>query len=252
MMALGHTLLGSAIGLATVGVVQATGDHETAVQAAWVLTWAGCSLGPDLDAHGTTVSRMWGPITDGFRPRIWGKRRKLVPGITDLVGAICGGHRRGSHSVLGTIVVLAMVWLASLFVVGTAIVVAILTGLGICAVCLWLPGKQAIEKNWPANVAISALAAYAAYRVGWTLPGWVPWAMAGGTAAHILGDMLTKTGCPLNWPREKTRVSLLPMRAGGPAERWIAVPLLVTLNVLLLAYLAGYDPIGRLWLALTA
>jgi membrane-bound metal-dependent hydrolase YbcI (DUF457 family) len=160
--------------------------------------------------------------------------------MTDLVSVFCGGHRRGSHSILGVIAVFWLAWVATNSAIGTAVVVAIATGLALAAAGLWIPGKQPTEW-WPINLGISALVAVTAYQQAWTLPGWLPWAIAGGAAAHIIGDMLTVTGCPLGWPisahHPNTRITPWPFKAGGPYERWVAVPLLVTLNIVLLAYL---------------
>lgn len=247
MMAPGHALSGLAAGLGTVAVV---GDRPTVEQAAWVLLWAGMALGPDLDAQGTTVTRMWGPVSGGLRVKFWkhGKRRTIVPGVTDVLGVLVGGHRQGSHSVVGLLAVLFAVWVASWWAVGTAIVVGFGVGLMLAAVGVIIPGKQPSE-YWPVNLTLSILAGVAAYQNAFTLPGWVPFAMAGGAGVHILGDMITKQGCPLGWPIQKKRTSLLPLLANGFVCCWLITPLLAVVCFVQLATMAGYDPVGSVWTA---
>lgn len=244
MMALQHTLLGTALGIASSPVLESAPAEQ---RVAWVAVWGAFALWPDLDHTQSTVSRMWGPITGGYRARVWGRRRRLAPGLTDVIGWVSGGHRKGTHSVLAIAVMLAAVWLASWSRVGTVMVVVFGTGL-VVAAGLVLAGRSP-RRYVAVNVAASGFAGWAAWTNHWVLPNWVPWAMAGGVAAHILGDMLTKEGCPLNWPWSSTpsNVSLMPVEAGGPFERWIYRPVLVVANALPLAYMAGFHPIGAVW-----
>lgn len=245
-MATGHALSGVALGLYSLPLCP---DQSPQGQVVWVALVTGLILGPDWDAPGTTVARMWGPISGGLKVRFWrrGRRWKIAPGIVDLIGAITGGHRGGTHSIVGVIAVLVLVWLASLTSIGTGIVVAIGVGLALAVFGL-LPGKQPGEW-WPVNVLISFGAGYMAYRQGWELPSYLPWPMALGWAGHIVGDMLTVQGCNLSWPLEGKRVSLLPIRAGGPTERFVLRPVFVVLIVQAVGVMLGYDPLGSLWFA---
>ena len=249
-MAPGHVASGVASGIATSIVVA---DQDLRTRVAWVAVWTGFVLLPDWDSSGTKVARMWGPVSGGLRVRFWrgGRRHRLVPGITDIVGTVCGGHRRGSHSVLGLLAVLVSAWVASWFPVGTGILMAVCTGLVLAAIGTIIPGKDPGD-IWPINLAVSVLVGWGAWANDWTVPGWLPWAMFGGAAVHILGDMITVQGCPLGWPTGTHRVSLLPLRANGFVCRMVFTPLFWLLSVIQLAYLAGYDPLGSLWLAMTA
>lgn len=250
MMAPGHVASGVASGIATSVVVAHQGLR---IQAAWVAIWTGFVLLPDWDSPNTKVARMWGPVSGGIRVRLWrrGKRRKLVPGITDLVAALCGGHRQGSHSVLGLLVVLAGIWVATWSQVGTAVVAFVCAGLVLAAIGTVIPGRDPGD-IWQVNLAVSVFVGWAAYTQAWTLPGWLPLAAAGGAAVHVLGDMITVQGCPLSWPTGKHRVSLLPLRANGFTCCYVLTPLFWVATVLQLAYLAGYHPIGAAWVALTS
>ncbi|WP_020577335.1 metal-dependent hydrolase [Actinopolymorpha alba] len=248
MLALGHTLSGAAAGLATLPVLEGRSVGE---KAAWVAVWAGCALLPDLDAQGTKVTRMWGPLTGGVHVKFWrgGRRHRIVPGITDIVGTVAGGHRRGTHSVLGLLAVLVLVWVASWSRVGTGIVLAVCIGLGLAAAAVVLPGRQP-QDYWPVNLGVSVLGAAVLVERGTTLPGWLAFAMAGGAAVHILGDMITVQGCPLGWPTGTHRVSLLPLRADGFVCRCVITPLLGVWCFVIAADLAGYDPLGAFFTAL--
>lgn len=194
---------------------------------------------------------MWGPVTGGVRVRFWrgGRRRRIAPGITDIVGTIAGGHRRGTHSVLGLIVVLVAVWVASWSELGTKAVLAVCIGLGLAAVAVVLPGGQP-QDFWPVNFGVSVVGGHVLVDHGVTLPGWLAFAMAGGAFVHILGDMITVQGCPLGWPTGTHRVSVLPLRANGFVCRCVITPICGVWCFVILANLAGYDPLGRVWLAL--
>ncbi len=77
----------------------------------------------------------------------------------------------------------------------------------------------------------------------WTGYGleFVPLAAVLGAGTHILGDMLTRCGCPLAWPVTMREFHLLPrpMRftTGKLAEHVIVTPLLLAA----FAFLAWHD-----------
>lgn len=48
-------------------------------------------------------------------------------------------------------------------------------------------------------------------------------ALAGGYAAHLAADMLTKTGIPLLWPLYRSRVRLIGVTTGGWFDRGLAL-----------------------------
>lgn len=245
MMGLSHVLTGTAVGL---GVSLAPGlrDLPPESRAALVSTCGGFAVVPDLDHPNSSISRFWGPVSGGVRARIWGRRRRVLWGITDVVCAVSGGHRRGTHTVDGMAVFLFGVWVASWTRPTTAFVLGLVTGISYAAFCIlmgWAVRKHAIE-----NLALSGFVAWASYTQGWRIPWWLVAAMALGILAHIGGDMLTVGKCPLSWWDTKTKIGLGWFVTNGPFERWVMRPLvLIPANALPLLYLIGYHPIGAAW-----
>ena len=78
----------------------------------------------------------------------------------------------------------------------------------------------------------------------------VPWAIAAGTATHLLGDMLTNQGIPIAWPLSRQHVRLLPeplaFTTGTRPERWVVAPLLLVALVWLVGVVEKILPAGRL------
>lgn len=73
------------------------------------------------------------------------------------------------------------------------------------------------------------------------------WAVLVGTTAHVLGDLLTREGCPLLWPVSRSRHRLMTLTTHGLAERLLIGPALALVAVLLLIHQAGGPP--ELWAA---
>lgn len=242
-MGVGHVFSGLAVGVATLPLLGH--DPDPVHQAVWVSAVTGASILPDLDSGQSRAGGMWGPLTQGVRVRVWRKRRTLVPGVSTIIGTIAGGHRRGTHSVLGLLAVLTLTWVGSLTRIGTGIVLAFVIGLGLEAAGALVPGKQWVEW-WPGNLLASAAGAVGLVQAGVHLPLWLPLAMALGAAVHILGDMITVQGCPLSWPTGTKRISLLPLRAGGLTERFVLIPLFGVVTFVLLAQRAGFDPMSAI------
>ena len=89
-------------------------------------------------------------------------------------------------------------------------------------------------------LALLAAAAAVYWHLGLSL---VPPCIALGALAHIAGDELTHSGCPVWYPFSREDHHLLPhaMRftTGKAAESWIVAPLLLAGLALLLAHDAG-------------
>ena len=89
--------------LDTYGIVPAT--PVTIV--AGTLAAAGAALLPDLDHEHATVAQSLGFVTRS---------------LTKIVSKISGGHRNGTHSLLGAVLFTALSWQASVSPVATAII----------------------------------------------------------------------------------------------------------------------------------
>ena len=205
---LGHThaLSGLVAGTAA-GLVLHAGTSGTADLA--VLA-AGFAVVPDLDKCGATVSRSYGFLTEMFA---W------------VIGRVSGGHRHGTHSIVGVGVFTGLAWLACTFdrdIAGRA-------GLGVILAIGFASGLRALRL---AGHLADVLAIAGAVAVCWT--GWhlalIPVAAAAGTAIHILGDMLTVEGCPLAWPLSDRHMRILPyplaFTTGTWREHFVVTPLL--------------------------
>jgi membrane-bound metal-dependent hydrolase YbcI (DUF457 family) len=182
----------------------------------WIAAAGGFAMLPDLDHRGSTVSDMWGPVTD-------------VP--SGIVGKLTGGHRWGTHDAvlaplaLGGLAILAAdTYWASLLLMSLAI------GLALHALHFVIPGTT--ETTIVGNVALSWAGAW------WLLehspqPTWLPWAVALGVLTHIAGDALTTAGVPLPvlWLLRRTRIAFSPMRTGTVFEKAVLVPLFLAATV---------------------
>lgn len=209
MMGRSHALSGVVAGLAAGSLVLHEAPGPLALLAGLTAAYA---LAPDLDACGSTEARSYGFVTYALA---W------------CVRAVSGGHRHGTHSLLGVAAFTGAAWLACAFRHGwpgrIALGVILAAGLAAAADAL-RPGPATFEGA--AGIAAAAAMVWTGY--GLAL---VPVAAALGCATHLAGDMLTLHGCPLAWPLSERDFHLLPPRlrisTGKMAERWIVSPLLL-------------------------
>jgi hypothetical protein len=211
-----HALSGLAVGAAVLPWAPVEG---TVAQVAWVSAVGGFAMLPDLDQRGSTISRMWGPLTD-------------VP--SGVVGAVSGGHRWGTHdAVLGPAVLGLLAYAAAWSPWSSLLVLALAIGLALRALHVVVPGRA--ENTVIGNLVLS-------WGGAWLLlqhspsPAWLPWAVAVGVLAHIAGDFLTKEGVPvpLFWLARRSRIAPVHLRTGALVERAVLVPLFSVLAVALL------------------
>lgn len=201
MMGRSHLATGLLASVSTVVVV-----HPAPLAAGvLVAVGTGAALLPDLDHHSGTLARTYGPITG------WTAR---------LVAWLSGGHRHGTHSLIGIAVfslpcaVLAGPLRHTAWSIPAALVVLLSLGglVRLLAIPGWLddlaPVPLVIGLVWFTTVDLSM----------------VPVAVAVGCAAHIAGDMLTPQGCPLLWPVSKARSGLPIMTTNGTFERYAVIP----------------------------
>lgn len=203
---------------------------------------AGAGVLPDIDEPGSTIARTFGFLTGAFA---W------------IVHTLSGGHRKGTHSLLG---------------------IALLT-VGAFAAGQWQAGVPHHSFSWhlvPAGLVLALLfsAGFRALRIGGhfgdalglALAGFVLWqgwdldlvtidgrrlallgvSAAVGMLAHVAGDMCTHDGCPLLYPVSRHEFGLLPeavrITTNKLAEHWVVTPLLL----LALAWLAWRDTPGTI------
>jgi hypothetical protein len=206
-----HALSGLAAGAATLPWAPVDG---VVAQVAWVAAAGGFAMLPDLDHSGSTVSDMWGPVTD-------------VP--SGAVGRLAGGHRWGTHDALLAPVAFGAVALAAANLYWSSLVVmALAIGLALRALHFVIPGRA--ENTVVGNLGLS-------FGGAWLLlsntaqPTWLPWAVALGVLTHIAGDLITRQGVPLPlvWLLKRKRVALTPMRTGTTLEKSVLAPLFLGL-----------------------
>jgi membrane-bound metal-dependent hydrolase YbcI (DUF457 family) len=164
---------------------------------------------PDLDHHSATPARAF-----GFASR----------GLAWLIGKVSGGHRHATHSLLGLAGFTAAAWWATHHRGWPLIVLlTVLGGMAVRAL-----GPRPRDRRWRLDYADVAGLVHAG-GLGWVAYQLVtsgmdlrvvPWAVAVGTAAHIVGDMLTKQGCPLLWPLP-FRFRVASITTDSWVERWL-------------------------------
>jgi membrane-bound metal-dependent hydrolase YbcI (DUF457 family) len=208
-----HALSGLAAGAATLPWAPV---HGTVSQVAWVAAAGGFAMLPDLDHSGSTVSDMWGPITD-------------VP--SGAIGRLAQGHRWGTHdALLGPLAFGALAVAAAGAFWSSLLLLALAIGLALRALNFVIPGRA--ENTVVGNLILS-------WGAAWLLldhspgPGWLPWAVALGCLTHIAGDAITTAGIPvpLVWIVHRSRLKLLPIRTGATTEKIVLVPLFLAVTI---------------------
>lgn len=155
---------------------------------------AGAALVPDADHHNATIAHSLpslGPIPS--------PTKALAVGI----GSISGGHRHGTHSIVGTLAFGFVAALANLAIFPSERFGSINVGGGLVALLLIAFAAKALKLSRGGWLSTWGLAAVGASAVTLFAPaewGWLPLAMIVGVVVHILGDMLTVGGCPIFFP----------------------------------------------------
>jgi len=220
---------GLAVGAATLPIAPVTG---VAHQLAWVAAVGGFALLPDLDQgglhwrgamprmSGSTVARMWGPVTT-----------TLASGIS----VLARGHRNGTHDiVLAPLVLGLLASLAGQHVWSSVLVMALGVGLALQACHVVIPGR--VERTVVGNLVISFAAAWWLTSTGDVALTWLPWAVVAGVVTHVVGDWLTVGGIPVpfTWfDGQPRRVAAGLFRTGAGVEGFMAGVFAATAVVLL-------------------
>jgi membrane-bound metal-dependent hydrolase YbcI (DUF457 family) len=201
--------------------------------AAGVVLTAGAGVLPDIDHPDSTISRSFGFLTEWFN---W------------VVDRISGGHRRGTHSLLGIAVFTAGAYGAGLFQLSGPKAIAAghvtfswhIVPAALILALLYSAALRALRIGGHYGDLLGIAGALATCFTGadltqLTVGSWhVPLlavATALGCAAHIAGDELTHGGCPLLWPASMHEFHLLPrplqITTAKFAETMVVFPLLV-------------------------
>jgi membrane-bound metal-dependent hydrolase YbcI (DUF457 family) len=208
-----HALSGLAAGAATLPWAPVEG---AVAQTAWIAAVGGMAMLPDLDHSGSTVSDMWGPVTD-------------VP--SGAVGRLAQGHRWGTHDALLAPVAFGALALAAANAFWSSLLLmALAIGLALRALHFVIPGRA--ENTVVGNLALS-------WGGAWLLldsmpqPAWLPWAVALGVLTHIAGDAITTQGVPvpLVWLVKRCRLRLTPLRTGTVLEKAVLAPAFVVVTL---------------------
>jgi membrane-bound metal-dependent hydrolase YbcI (DUF457 family) len=229
MMGRDHALSGAVAFAALAPELHVTAAHL----AAGVVLAAGAGVLPDIDHPDSTISRSFGFLTEWFA---W------------VVDRISGGHRHGTHSLIGIAVFTAGAWGSGLYqlsepkamlsghlgfswhIVPATLVLALLYSSALRALHigghfgdLLGIGAALVTCFTGADVAQLTVAS-------WHIP-LLAVVVALGCAAHIAGDELTHGGCPLFWPVSLHEFHLLPrplqITTAKLCETWVIFPLLV-------------------------
>lgn len=214
MMGRSHALSGAMAWAALTCAAPLVGVHPRwPAIAAGLLSTAGGALLPDSDHPEASISWTFGRISRTF---------------TRLVHRISGGHRHATHSLAFAAVVPLIVWLGD-ELPGRVFPLALLF-------VLFAFGLRALH-------LARSLAPLGAFLitivVGVTMRGdlgWLPWSVAVGILAHLVGDCLTKEGCPLLWPRPRHWMLPLIRRTGNRVETMLVAPACMLATVALLAF----------------
>lgn len=198
MMGYSHSVSAAAAWLALneTGIIIIENPTTLAVT---TLAAAGAGMLPDIDHHNGTIANSIPPISR------W---------VARLVAGISGGHRKGTHSLIGLAFFWALAFGANqLTYAGVPLLALVLAGFsgGLALRTFKAPG------GWAGALAVMAGTIYTdSFAI-------MPWAVLTGATVHILGDALTTRGVNLFWPATLKPVVPSPLwRRSG----YMALPLL--------------------------
>jgi membrane-bound metal-dependent hydrolase YbcI (DUF457 family) len=238
MLGRDHALSGAVVFAAVGPLLHVTGAHL----AVGIALTAGAGVLPDIDEPGSTIARTFGFLTGAFA---W------------IVHKLSGGHRKGTHSLLGIAVLTAGSFAAGWWQAGVPHDIGFwhtaswhLVPAGLVLALLFSAGFRALRIGGHfGDAAGMALAAFVLWK-SWdldlvTLDGHhvavLGVCTALGMLAHVAGDMCTHDGCPLLYPLSRHEFGLLPesirITTNKLCEHWVVTPLLLVA----LAWLAWRD-----------
>jgi membrane-bound metal-dependent hydrolase YbcI (DUF457 family) len=240
MLGRDHALSGAFAFAALGPTLHVTGAHL----AAGVLLTAGAGVLPDIDHPDSTIARSFGFLTQAFA---W------------VVARISGGHRHGTHSLVGIAVFTAGALAAGSYqlsgariaghaafswhMVPAALYLALLYSAALRALHI---GGHHGDLLGIGGAILTCYTGFDLFRIDlghWHVP-LLALATGLGCAAHIAGDQLTHGGCPVFWPVSEHEFHLVPpplqFTTAKIGENWIVFPLLTGALALAVWHATGH------------
>lgn len=178
-----------------------------------LLSTAGAALLPDLDHPNATIAHTFGAVSKA---------------AAEVVERLSGGHRHATHSLAFATVVPLALWLL------------LLAGGDWVALPLLFVLASFALRALHLNVALGGFGALVVSSLAYFLlgrdVGWLALSVGAGILAHLVGDCLTREGCPLLWPRRRHFMLAAIARTGNRVERWLFAPGLAIGAVALLVF----------------
>ncbi|MFJ3958259.1 metal-dependent hydrolase [Arthrobacter sp. NPDC090010] len=153
------------------------------------LVTAGAALLPDADHRNATIAHSLPPVSKA---------------LCLCMEGLAGGHRHGTHSILGLAAFTVLAWAAGLWQLTLPGLGTVDAGAGLLSILLISFAAKALKlvpdrlkvTPWVVGVLLGGFIAVFAPEE----QGWFPQAVFLGVAAHIVGDALTVGGVNPFWP----------------------------------------------------
>lgn len=202
MMGHSHAISGMTAWLAATSTAGYAMGHQTSatVVIGGSFVCAGAALLPDIDHQQATIAYSL--------PAVKVLGITVIPSPTKFIAKrvedISGGHRHGTHSILGAIIFTLIALGADLIhvpVAGKVLHLAsgalMLLMLAFALKALHVVGKYGAAAPWLIATAVAGYLTWFGTDVSWA---WVWVSIATGVVMHDLGDFSTEEGVPLFWP----------------------------------------------------
>ena len=227
MMGRTHALSG---GVAWLGVALPLSHYHHLSPASVVLgavVSTGASMLPDLDHPNGTIANTYGFVTRG---------------LCKAVAKVSGGHRKATHSLMGTAVFVGLAAIATHDFWSTVALTWLCLGIGVRAFWKRRKGKKDGKLSYKdvaglvnaAAAAVVALLMVMASRDTTT----VIIATAVGYLSHLVGDSLTKQGVNWLWPH-MARYRIMSLTTGKGSEQYVSWFLYAVLGTEAVVFLHG-------------
>lgn len=209
MMGRTHALTGTAAGLGASLYLAHLSLVPTVIS---TVVCTGSALLPDMDHKNATAANVYGPVT---RAASW------------LVRTVSGGHRHGTHSLAGILILGAILEAGVLYrhtawgaaILCTVLILALASAVRLLKIPGWFDDFAPI----PLVIGIVAFT-----NVSLII---IPYVVMWGCFIHALGDCVTKEGVPWLWPVSSKNFKLALFTTNGFTERYVILPL-VTLGII--------------------